>query len=475
MSRWLNGRIVALTVVFMISIFASVFYTNIDQSAAFFLTPFRMFEFAIGGLLTLIGKECKKWICDSLYLIGMVLIICSLVLFDEGTPFPGAVALVPCMGAALIIYAGGGSRFSIMLENHIMVHIGRVSYSLYLVHWPIIVLLTSYLLRQLRPVEIPLVLLAIYIIAYISFCCIETPFRERKQAGFNISDVILLRSMFGGMLFVAVLAWFAPSLSKILHSVQSLNIIEVERIQQGKKDRFSHVQRICAERGWDTCREKGEGVNVLILGDSHAPDALNALVAAYPDAHYVMISEGGCPPMTVMDFDVLVRPKHPSYDACVELHEKYLQTIWVRDFDYVFISVLFEWYRPVHLSHFLDELHSKTKAKVFVFSNYLVLERSFPEVLLRSNELKEEHIRHFDLYGDILSGLANEKNFAFVDKTDIFCDGRSWETCQLFSNGEPFSYDKHHLSLEFASLLGSILKSKADSFEELYQVLTLQK
>lgn len=474
-SRWPKGSLVALVVLFGISLGASFVYTAIDPTAAFFLTPFRMFEFAIGGLLSFISRAGSKNLFDAIFTAGLALVAGALFFFDESTPFPGAWALVPCVGAALLIYAGGHGRFTWLLGNHVMVHIGRISYSLYLVHWPVVVLLTAYLLRPLRAIELPFVLLAMYVLAYFSFRWVETPFRERRRSGFIVSDALLLWFVIAGMLFVSAVAWFSPGLSRPWQSESLDRVLGAAEIQRGKQARFTPIQEICAERSWERCRTKGEGLNVLILGDSHAPDALNALVAAYPDAHYVMVSEGGCPPMTTQDFESLIGPKHPSYKSCAELHDEFVRSNWIDDFDFIVISVMFDWYRPEHLGRFLDELKEKTDTKVFVFSNYLVLKRSFPEILVRRGALAPEHVLHFDLYGDDLRALAEAKGVALVDKADILCSGSGWEDCSLFSGGEPFTYDKHHLSLEYAKYLGSELKSRADSFESLHQALMLRE
>ena len=74
---------------------------------------------------------------------GLALIIWALIFYRPGTPFPGMNALLPCGGAALIIAAGsyGETAVSRVLSLSPFVFIGLISYSLYLWHWPIIVLL----------------------------------------------------------------------------------------------------------------------------------------------------------------------------------------------------------------------------------------------------------------------------------------------------------------------------------------------
>ena len=86
---------------------------------------------------------------DALVVAGLGLIVFACLSFSDATPFPGLLtALVPCIGAALVIQGAGPSLLGgLLLGNAPAVWLGRVSYSLYLVHWPLIVFATAYLAR----------------------------------------------------------------------------------------------------------------------------------------------------------------------------------------------------------------------------------------------------------------------------------------------------------------------------------------
>ncbi len=73
--------------------------------------------------------------------------------FTHQTPFPGLNALVPCLGAALAIPACTARHAGAVLRAAPVVWIGRISYSLYLVHWPIVVFWRSYLFADLGPAD----------------------------------------------------------------------------------------------------------------------------------------------------------------------------------------------------------------------------------------------------------------------------------------------------------------------------------
>lgn len=114
-----------------------------DYRQAVFFQPWsRLPEFAIGAILFMLNKEPPKkpLIADAATLAGLALILGAFFCFTEETRFPGLTAMVPCLGAALMLYAARGSRLRYAVTNPVSVYIGLISYSLYLVHWPIIVL-----------------------------------------------------------------------------------------------------------------------------------------------------------------------------------------------------------------------------------------------------------------------------------------------------------------------------------------------
>ena len=71
-------------------------------------------------------------------LIAFALIGIAVLTFTEATPFP-INGLVPCVGAAIVILCGNANYLGLILRNRLSVAIGLISYSIYLVHWPIVV------------------------------------------------------------------------------------------------------------------------------------------------------------------------------------------------------------------------------------------------------------------------------------------------------------------------------------------------
>ena len=123
--------------------------TNPDeQNAAFYFMHWRMWEFVIGGFLgaplAAAARRLPGPAVEGLAVAGLALIVAAAALFDGKSPYPSWRALVPTMGAALIILSGLTQRpvlVARLLALRWMVVIGLVSYAWYLWHWPILTFL----------------------------------------------------------------------------------------------------------------------------------------------------------------------------------------------------------------------------------------------------------------------------------------------------------------------------------------------
>ncbi len=181
--RWKNVSFVVLGLVTTASFAWSVAHTASSPQTAYFISTTRIWELGIGALLALSAERVAR-VPGALRAaggwVGIALIAYGVLVFEKTTPaFPGAVALVPTIGAALMIASGlretpGSPQRLLSLKP--MVWIGGLSYSIYLWHWPILVA------AEARFPDLQLrwtVLLAVLSIvpAYLSFRFIENPIR----------------------------------------------------------------------------------------------------------------------------------------------------------------------------------------------------------------------------------------------------------------------------------------------------------
>ncbi len=137
------------------SLYYSIYLTQHSPNEAYFVTPVRVWEFALGAIVALAGARLAlpKAVAGYASLAGLSMIIAAAVFYGDDTPFPGYLALVPTLGTALVIMAGHrGDRqwHTVVTGSRPVQLVGDVSYSLYLWHWPLI-LLAPFVLGDLLP------------------------------------------------------------------------------------------------------------------------------------------------------------------------------------------------------------------------------------------------------------------------------------------------------------------------------------
>lgn len=152
-SAWSHTRRLAHTaavmgVVVVASLGWAIYESGTSSTWAYFSTFTRVWEFGVGALLaTAVGMLARMPdpLRPVLSWIGLSLIAASLVLIDGSAGFPAPWAILPVTGAALVIAAGVGREPELQgfLRNRVSTYIGDISFSLYLVHWPVIVLLAA--------------------------------------------------------------------------------------------------------------------------------------------------------------------------------------------------------------------------------------------------------------------------------------------------------------------------------------------
>ncbi|MFZ2503910.1 MAG: acyltransferase family protein [Nocardioides sp.] len=180
------GALVALAVV---SFAYAAWLTHANPVAAYFSTPARIWELAAGAILALIGTHVVSTAGTQLRSLlsatGLGLIAVSCLEFGEETAFPGSAALLPVLGTVLVLLAGAGEGprpwMNRMLGAAPLRVLGDWSYSLYLWHWPVLILARRTLDRELLPGETAIALLAILGLSAATFWWVETPFRTGRQ------------------------------------------------------------------------------------------------------------------------------------------------------------------------------------------------------------------------------------------------------------------------------------------------------
>jgi peptidoglycan/LPS O-acetylase OafA/YrhL len=160
----------------------SIHETSANAAAAYFTTTTRMWELGAGGLLALAPARLTSALARQGWLgwFGLAVIIESAFLFTGSMAFPGALALLPVLGAVALIAGGSAEgRYgpSRLTSARLMVFIGGISYSLYLWHYPVINLYTDWRGRSPGPLSGPVILAVCVLLAWLTKTFVEDKVR----------------------------------------------------------------------------------------------------------------------------------------------------------------------------------------------------------------------------------------------------------------------------------------------------------
>jgi peptidoglycan/LPS O-acetylase OafA/YrhL len=175
---------IVLALVAISSLVYSIHSTGQEAGAAYFSTLTRGWELALGGTLALVPASwlhLPRPAAAALACAGLSAIVYSTVRFSDDTLFPGYAALLPTFGTAAIIAAGFSSTSAMpvrLLTLAPVRHVGRISYSWYLWHWPLV--FAAALWGKLSALEGLAVLTASYVPAVLTHRWVEKPFHHSK-------------------------------------------------------------------------------------------------------------------------------------------------------------------------------------------------------------------------------------------------------------------------------------------------------
>lgn len=215
LARRLDGRtmryaVVAIAVVTVASFVFSVVYTRLDHGAAYFVTPTRMWELGVGGLAAMVlhrvslgrtARELLGW-------LGFAAVAFSAVYYTTDLQFPGWVAAVPVLGTAAMLVATD-TLLGRLLSVRPVRYLGDISYSLYLWHWPVIVVMLELSdNEQLSTEEMLVAAVLSLVLAAVSKRFVEDPFRRnrfgRRRGTYAFGAVLVVVSV-----VAASVPWFA--------------------------------------------------------------------------------------------------------------------------------------------------------------------------------------------------------------------------------------------------------------------------
>ena len=458
-------------------------------STNFYLLPTRLWELLIGSLIAiyLLNKETDKLARTgrALYTeqlfscIGLALIFYSIFAFDGETPFPSFYALVPTIGAALVIlFASKTTVVARLLSTKFLVGIGLISYSAYLWHQPL------FAFARIRSVHEPSHTLMVLLgflslaLAFITWKYVEKPFRDKSK--YSRSQIFYRAAIVSvvviGLGFLGHLNNGFSSRAIATGGTYADNIFD-DRIRANYG-----LSKKCRE-GFtlsEDCRTSNQP-EILVWGDSYAMHLVTGILSSNNDAKIIQITKSVCGPIIGLSPTSKKYPKEWSKE-CLEFSNSVAQ--WIQDNTSLRYAVLgspfFQFLSDGWEIRTSDGVFSPDKSMVYKYFSstldFLISQGIQPVVFAPPPSIgKEEDIGaclvKASTFGDDIDtcnfSINNYKNkkrnvITFLKKVgkkyrviwidDFLCDSG---TCRTAIEGMFIYRDSGHLSYEGSALVGS--------------------
>ncbi|CAA2142382.1 acyltransferase family protein [Hyphomicrobium sp. ghe19] len=320
--KWWRGRIrTIIWLLFAGSLFLSMVRLADHPQSTFFLLPTRAWELLAGSILALgfVPKPASRLLRDAAGALGLLAIAIAVFGYTSKTPFPGLAALLPCLGAAAVIWAGQGENTSArLLAAGPLVALGLISYSLYLWHWPLIVfanLLNVEALTELQKLAVAGTSIAL---AALTWRFIEQPFRRRGAGGFTRPAILWSGGVGLGSLVAVSLILISWQGFPDRFSQQVLDLAAAESDSSPWRAKC-HFDGTAKGKYENSC-VLGEAVppKIIVYADSHGAEfsAVLGLLAKARRESIREITASGCPPAAHFAY--------PRRVACARYNENML-------------------------------------------------------------------------------------------------------------------------------------------------------
>jgi peptidoglycan/LPS O-acetylase OafA/YrhL len=288
-------RLLAWLGVFAVSFGLACLASFKGNADGYFLLQYRAFEIALGVIVAIAAFEFRFHASAVVAgIVGLALIAASAVLIDSSTLFPGPWALMPCIGAALVIVAGANRDTPVfqLLSQRLFIIVGTLSYALYLWHWPLLAFAKIGFGRALNGFDTACLLLATFALAVATRYLIERPLimRSAHEPGRRLAAMVA-----GCGVCIAVLAGVVGA-TGVRWRMGPVALAQEAHILELKSATFA-----CSLTSDAPCYigDKDAPISFLIWGDSHALSLSSAFdaIGRTNGQRGVLLAEGGCPPL----------------------------------------------------------------------------------------------------------------------------------------------------------------------------------
>ena len=449
--RWLGAAIILIGV---LSFASAQMLLRSNPAAAFYLPTPRAWELMAGCLLALprFPYSKQRIVCEVLAAVGLGLILFAAFTYSYATPFPGVTAAVPAAGAAFTLWACERSPtlVTLLLSTRPLRYIGLWSYSIYMIHWPMIVFARVIWPHGAPGLDYAIVAASIGL-GCLSYFTVEMPFRAPKRLLsrpylFGASGVALVMLASGG----SIIAYKQGLPERLPGSVQ--RILAYDHYDYAPLFRQGTCFLGEANRVRDLSPEclSGRHPQALLWGDSTAAQYYEGLKKLFPQVTILQATMSSCPPIVgVINL--------PNLINCSKFNDMVVHWIVSSKPDLIIMSAL--WPEDSGSLSKLDatlKTISSAGIPVDIIGRGSDYADPVPDILARRTLRGDHNTRGgqdstgSSFWGDyyMRARYSDWKGVRYISFQDAVC--KESECSLVTESGVPVWWDNYHLTLEGA-------------------------
>jgi len=303
-------------------------------SAAFYLTPTRVWEILTGAVCAFVARRDERK-SQILSLTGLLMILSSVFWFGPEIPVPSIWTAVPVIGTGLIlVFASSGTWAARILSLRVFVLIGLISYSAYLWHQPLLAFARIRSVTEPSPLILTAIVGLTFLIAWLSWKYVEQPFRGKSQL---LSRAGIFAFSSGAMVLVPLVGFLIVMTDGAdwRRTPAGLRYSEIAQLEETLEVNYG-LHPSCDSSNFSAlpdCRTDDQP-EAVVWGDSFAMHLVPALRSSATHLSFAQATYSQCGPIP----SLAAQGSVTSWRSCMEFNDSVLE--WVLDAPSVNVVVL---------------------------------------------------------------------------------------------------------------------------------------
>jgi peptidoglycan/LPS O-acetylase OafA/YrhL len=444
---------------------------NCIATTNFYWLHTRVWELLIGVLINFIDEEKFKKI--NLTLIGLLMIIFSFIFFDGNNNHPGITTIVPVIGSSFLIIKSDEKNFiNNILSKGFIYNLGKISYSLYLIHYPIFALISYFYLDYrfsiFGNISYYLATILSILVAKVSYSLIEQPFRKLSFLKFkNLILIILIIS--------SVLIYFSRIPIYGLNSKDLPDNIVVQSTSDGRNHTKCMIETPDQNFDFEYCTEARNPnyFNILVVGDSTSQNTYYGVKQNIPiNTSVSYLGVTSCLPFFTK---YIYKQEKYGVEKCIKSYEEILFHIETNYYDQIILSFNFnnldklnsilKIEKPSEVLLF-ESLGKLNNFEILILGNPITWKGSLPRYISRINLLNYEIDEYNSSFlvnnmfktEEKIKELSNKYGYDYLSVVEEFCYD---EKCPIYfkdsKNLYLTTFDSLHFSRHAANEYGKYI------------------